>query len=45
TAVYAGTYPAVAVAGMAVAAMIILDPAYRRICTEAEWFGLDDYKL
>jgi hypothetical protein len=45
TAVYAGTHPAVAVAGMAVAAMIILDPAYRRICTEAEWFGLDDYKL
>lgn len=44
TALYAGWHPALAAAGGLVAAAIIIDPAYRRICREAEWFGLDAHK-
>lgn len=44
TAAYLGVHPAVAVAGLAAAAALIVAPSYRRLCTEAEWFGLDAHK-
>lgn len=41
TAAFAGLHPGVAAFAGLAAAVIIADPAYRRVCREAEWFGLD----
>ncbi len=41
TAAFAGLHPGASAAGGLVAAALMIDPAYRRVCREAEWFGLD----
>lgn len=44
TSAYVGMHPAMVVAGLAVAAAVLVDPTYRRVCSEAEWFGLDAHR-